>query len=47
MGLHRGTAPAGGPVLAVVAHMDTVFPEGTDVTVKRQGNETAGAWRRG
>ncbi len=37
MGLRRGTAAAGGPVLAVVAHMDTVFPEGTDVTVKRQG----------
>ena len=37
MGIRRGTAPEGGPVLAVVAHMDTVFPEGTDVTVKRQG----------
>src|SRR5262245_37032825 len=37
MGLRRGTAPEGGPVLAVVAHLDTVFPEGTDVTVKRQG----------
>lgn len=37
MGLRRGTAPEGGPVLAVVAHLDTVFPEGTNVTVKRQG----------
>ena len=37
MGLRRGTAPAGGPVLAVVAHLDTVFPEGTNVTVKREG----------
>ena len=37
MGVRRGTAAPGGPVLAVVAHMDTVFPEGTDVTVKRQG----------
>jgi tripeptide aminopeptidase len=39
MGIRRGTAKAGGPVLAVVAHMDTVFPEGTDVTVKRQGTK--------
>lgn len=29
------TSPA--PMLAVVAHLDTVFPEGTDVTVKRDG----------
>ena len=36
MGLRKGTG--GGPVLAVVAHLDTVFPEGTDVTVKRQGS---------
>jgi acetylornithine deacetylase/succinyl-diaminopimelate desuccinylase-like protein len=27
-----------GPVVVVSAHMDTVFPEGTDVTVKRDGN---------
>ena len=26
-----------GPVVVVSAHMDTVFPEGTDVTVKRDG----------
>lgn len=37
IGLRRGTGPAGGPVVAVVAHLDTVFPEGTDVTVKREG----------
>lgn len=37
MGIRRGTGPAGGPLLAVVAHLDTVFPEGTDVTVKREG----------
>jgi acetylornithine deacetylase/succinyl-diaminopimelate desuccinylase-like protein len=37
MGIRRGTAPPGGPLLALVAHMDTVFPEGTNVTVKRQG----------
>jgi acetylornithine deacetylase/succinyl-diaminopimelate desuccinylase-like protein len=27
-----------GPLLAVAAHLDTVFPEGTDVRVKREGN---------
>ena len=27
-----------GPMIAVAAHLDTVFPEGTDVHVKRQGN---------
>ncbi|MBI3792184.1 MAG: M20/M25/M40 family metallo-hydrolase, partial [Gemmatimonadetes bacterium] len=26
-----------GPVLVLAAHLDTVFPEGTDVTVKRDG----------
>jgi acetylornithine deacetylase/succinyl-diaminopimelate desuccinylase-like protein len=35
LGLWRGTG--GGPLLAVAAHLDTVFPEGTDVTVKRSG----------
>ncbi len=33
-GLRRGK---GGPLLAVAAHLDTVFPEGTDVHVKRDG----------
>lgn len=34
-----GAAPAGGrPMLVVSAHLDTVFPEGTDVKVKRDGN---------
>ena len=28
-----------GPVLAVVAHLDTVFPDGTNVTVKRDGTK--------
>jgi tripeptide aminopeptidase len=37
MGMRRGTSPAGGPLLLVNAHLDTVFPEGTDVKVKRQG----------
>ncbi len=34
MGVRPG---AGGPLLAVTAHLDTVFPEGTDVTVIREG----------
>ncbi|MBV8848242.1 MAG: M20/M25/M40 family metallo-hydrolase [Methylobacteriaceae bacterium] len=34
-GLRRGKAR--GPLLAVAAHLDTVFPEGTDVHVKRDG----------
>ena len=34
MGVRRG---AGGALLAVTAHLDTVFPEGTDVTVTREG----------
>jgi acetylornithine deacetylase/succinyl-diaminopimelate desuccinylase-like protein len=37
MGVRRGSGAAGGPMVAIVAHLDTVFPEGTDVTVKRQG----------
>jgi acetylornithine deacetylase/succinyl-diaminopimelate desuccinylase-like protein len=32
----RGTE--GNDTVAVVAHLDTVFPEGTDVTVRREGN---------
>ncbi len=35
MGVRRGSG--GGPLIAVAAHLDTVFPEGTDVTVKREG----------
>src|SRR5262245_47685002 len=35
MGLRKGTG--GGPMLAVLAHLDTVVPEGTDVKVKRSG----------
>ena len=35
LGLRKGTG--GGPLIAIAAHLDTVFPEGTDVTVKRQG----------
>ena len=39
MGVRKGTG--GGPMVAVVAHLDTVFPEGTDVKVKRQGTRFA------
>jgi tripeptide aminopeptidase len=39
MGVRRGTAS--GPMLAVTAHLDTVFPEGTDVKVKRDGSRLA------
>ncbi len=37
MGLRRGATAAGGPVVAFAAHLDTVFPEGTDLQVKRAG----------
>lgn len=32
----------GGPTLVLAAHLDTVFPEGTDVKVKRNGSILAG-----
>jgi acetylornithine deacetylase/succinyl-diaminopimelate desuccinylase-like protein len=35
MGVRRGTG--NGPLLVVAAHLDTVFPAGTDVTVRRDG----------
>ncbi len=35
MGLRKGSGS--GPLLAILAHLDTVFPEGTDVKVKREG----------
>ncbi|WP_184716706.1 M20/M25/M40 family metallo-hydrolase [Caulobacter sp.] len=38
MGVRAGTATKGkGPFVVIAAHLDTVFPEGTDVTVKREG----------
>jgi acetylornithine deacetylase/succinyl-diaminopimelate desuccinylase-like protein len=37
MGLRRGTGS--GQTLAVVAHLDSVFPPGTDVTVRREGTK--------
>jgi acetylornithine deacetylase/succinyl-diaminopimelate desuccinylase-like protein len=39
MGLRRGTGPAGGPVVVLAAHQDTVFPEGTNVKVRREGTK--------
>ena len=39
MGLRRGTGPAGGPVVVLAAHQDTVFPEGTAVKVRREGTK--------
>ena len=36
IGLRRGTG--GGRTVAMAGHMDTVFPEGTDVTVKFRGD---------
>jgi len=35
-GVRKGSG--GGPTVVFAAHMDTVFPEGTDVTVKREGD---------
>lgn len=37
LALRKGTVP--GPVVVVAAHLDTVFPEGTNVTVKREGTK--------
>jgi acetylornithine deacetylase/succinyl-diaminopimelate desuccinylase-like protein len=37
MGLWRGTGPAGGPVVAIAAHLDTVFPADTPIKVRREG----------
>ena len=37
MGLRKGTRP--GPLVVVSAHLDTVFPEGTDVKVRREGTK--------
>lgn len=37
IGVRKGVQ-ADGPVLVLGAHMDSVFPEGTDVTVRREGN---------
>lgn len=39
LGVRKGSG--GGPTLVVSAHLDTVFPEGTDVKVKVDGNRHA------
>ncbi len=39
MGLRRGMGPAGGPVVVISAHLDTVFPEGTPIKVRREGTK--------
>lgn len=39
MGLRRGTGKPGGPVVILAAHLDTVFPEGTPVKVRREGTK--------
>jgi acetylornithine deacetylase/succinyl-diaminopimelate desuccinylase-like protein len=39
IGLRKGSGT--GPAVAIAAHLDTVFPEGTDVKVRRQGNRLA------
>jgi acetylornithine deacetylase/succinyl-diaminopimelate desuccinylase-like protein len=35
MGIRKGTG--NGPLIAIAAHLDTVFPEGTNVKVRREG----------
>jgi len=37
IGLRRGTGT--GPLIAIAAHLDTVFPEGTNVKVRREGSK--------
>jgi tripeptide aminopeptidase len=39
MGLRRGTGPADGSLVVLAAHQDTVFPEGTVVKVRREGDK--------
>ncbi len=39
MGLRKGTGT--GPLIAIAAHLDTVFPEGTNVKVKQTGTRLA------
>ncbi|HEY8571889.1 M20/M25/M40 family metallo-hydrolase [Phenylobacterium sp.] len=39
MGIRRGTGPAGGKLVVIAAHLDTVFPEGTNVKVRREGTK--------
>lgn len=39
MGIRRGTGKPGGPLVVLAAHLDTVFPEGTPVKVRREGTK--------
>lgn len=39
MGLRRGTGKAGQPLVVIAAHLDTVFPEGTPIKVRREGTK--------
>lgn len=39
MGLRRGTGQAGGKVVVLAAHLDTVFPEETPIKVRREGTK--------
>lgn len=39
MALRRGSGRRGGKIVVISAHLDTVFPEGTDVTVRREGTK--------
>lgn len=39
MGLRRGTGKPGGPLVVIAAHLDTVFPEETNVKVRREGTK--------
>ncbi len=38
----RRAGTAGGPALLIAAHLDTVFPAGTDLTVRRDGTRIYG-----
>lgn len=39
MGIRRGTGKPGGPLVVIAAHLDTVFPEETNVKVRREGTK--------
>jgi len=39
MGLRRGSGKPGGPLVMIAAHLDTVFPEETNVKVRREGTK--------
>lgn len=39
MGMRRGTGKPGGKIVVLAAHLDTVFPEETNVKVRREGTK--------